>query len=94
MKFLRALRKGVLYGYAHKADAVAALTAQIQIDPAIAEKAWDLDFGRWHAFDPNLTIAPASLALIGKYLQSFGTLPSAPRPADVYDGSYAAEAVK
>jgi NitT/TauT family transport system substrate-binding protein len=94
VKFLRALRKGVLYGYMHKADAVAALVAQIQIDPAIAAKAWDLDFGKWHAFDRNLTLAPASLALIGKYLQTFGTLSSAPRPADVYDGSYVAEAVR
>jgi NitT/TauT family transport system substrate-binding protein len=66
LKFMRALRKGIEYGYAHKDAAVAALVAQTHADPAIAAKAWDIDFGKWKAFDPNLRLSPTAIQSVGK----------------------------
>jgi NitT/TauT family transport system substrate-binding protein len=94
VKVLRAIRKAIQYGYAHKDAAVAALVAVTKIDPAIAAKAWDLDFGKWKAFEPNLKFSPASVQNVGKYQISFGVIPSMPPMSELYDGSYTAEALK
>ena len=94
LKFMRALRKGIQYGYAHKDAAVAALVAQTHADPAIAAKAWDLDFGKWKAFDPNLRLSATAMQSIGKYQMGFGIIPSMPAMSDLYDPSFAADAFK
>jgi hypothetical protein len=49
VKALRAVHRGMQYGYAHKAESVAALVASAHIDPAISARAWDIDFGKWKA---------------------------------------------
>ena len=94
LKFMRALRKGIEYGYAHKDAAVAALVAQTHADPAIAAKAWDIDFGKWKAFDPNLRLSPTAIQTVGKYQIGFGIIPSMPAMSDLYDPSFAADAFK
>ena len=94
VKFLRALRRGVQYGYAHKAVAVAALVAQAHIDPAIAARAWDVDFGKWKAYDPDLKLSAAALQYIGKYQVGFGVIPALPPIADLYDPSFTSEALR
>jgi NitT/TauT family transport system substrate-binding protein len=94
LKFMRALRKGIEYGYAHKDAAVAALVAQTHADPAIAAKAWDIDFGKWKAFDPNLRLSPTAIQTVGKYQIGFGIIPSVPAMSDLYDPSFAADAFK
>lgn len=94
VKFLRALRKAVQYGYAHKADAVTDLVAATHSDPVIAGKAWDLDFAKWHAFDPNLKLAPNGLQIVGKYQVGFGIIKEVPSQADLYDPSFVAEAIR
>jgi hypothetical protein len=33
--------------YTHKAASVAALVASAHMDPVIAARAWDIDFGQW-----------------------------------------------
>jgi hypothetical protein len=82
------------YGYAHKAESVAALVASAHIDPAIAARAWDIDFGKWKAYDPNLKLSPSGIAAIGKYQVGFGIIPAVPPMADLYDPSFAADALK
>jgi len=94
LKFMRAIRKAIQYGYAHKAEAVAALVAQTHVEPAVASKAYDLDFTKWKAFDQNLKISATALNSIGKYQISFGIIPSMPPISDLYDPSYQAEAFK
>jgi NitT/TauT family transport system substrate-binding protein len=93
-KFLRALRKGIQYGYAHKDAAVAALVTQTHIDAPIAARAWDIDFGKWKAFDPNLKLSPSAVQTVGKYQVQFGIIPALPPMKDLYDPSFAAEALK
>jgi ABC-type nitrate/sulfonate/bicarbonate transport system substrate-binding protein len=94
VKFLRALRRGMQYGYTHKAVAVAALVAQAHIDPPIAAHAWDVDFGKWKAYDPDLKLSTAALQNIGKYQIGFGVIAALPPIADLYDPSYTAEALR
>jgi ABC-type nitrate/sulfonate/bicarbonate transport system substrate-binding protein len=94
VKFLRALRKAVQYGYGHKADSVAALVAAAHTDPAIAGKAWDLDFAKWHAFDPNLKLATNGLQTVGKYQVGFGIIKEVPSMSVLYDPSFVAEATR
>jgi ABC-type nitrate/sulfonate/bicarbonate transport system substrate-binding protein len=94
VKFLRAVHRGMQYGYAHKAESVAALVASAHIDPAIAARSWDIDFGKWKAYDPNLKLSSSGIAAIGKYQVGFGIIPVVPPMADLYDPSFAAEALK
>jgi NitT/TauT family transport system substrate-binding protein len=94
VKFLRAMRKGIQYGYTHKDAAVATLVAQTHADAAIAAKAWDIDFGKWKAFDPNLKLSPSAVQTVGKYQVSFGIIPALPPMKDLYDPSFAADALK
>jgi ABC-type nitrate/sulfonate/bicarbonate transport system substrate-binding protein len=93
-KFLRALHRGIQYGYAHKDAAVAALVAQTHIDPAIASRAWDIDFGKWKAFDPSLKLSISGIQAVGKYQVGFGIIPALPPMRDLYDPSFVAEALR
>ncbi len=94
VKFLRAVRKAIQYGYANKAGAVAVLVDKTKVDPAIANAAWDVDFGKWKAFNPSLKLSVAAIQNVGKYQVQFGVVPAMPSMSDLYDPSYAAEATK
>lgn len=94
VKFLRAVRKGVQYGYAHKDAAVKTLVDFIHVDPVIAAKAYDLDFTKWHAFDPNMKTSIPTLQAVAKYQINFGVLREMPKIDDMIDPSYAAEAAR
>jgi len=94
VKVLRAIRKGIQYGYAHKDAAVASLVAETHIDTAIAARAWDIDFGKWKAFDPNLKLSMSAIQSVGKYQISFGVITAMPAMSDFYDPSYSAEALR
>jgi NitT/TauT family transport system substrate-binding protein len=94
VKFLRALRRGIQFGFAHKDAAVAALVAQTHIEPAIAAKAYDIDFGKWKAFDANLRLSPAAIQNVARYQVDFKIIPALPPMSDLYDSSFAAEAIK
>ena len=94
VKFLRAVRKGIQYGYAHKDGAVAVLVNETKIDPVIAARAWDVDFGKWKAFDPGLKISPSALQTVGGYQVQFGIIPALPAMKDLYDPSFVTEALK
>ena len=94
LKFARALSKAISYSYTHKAEAVAVLVTQTHAEPAIAAKAWDIDFGKWKAFDPKLKLSTTAMQSIGKYQMGFGIIPSMPPMSDIYDPSFVAEALK
>jgi hypothetical protein len=46
------------------------------------------------AYDHNLKLSPSGVAAIGKYQVGFGIIPVVPAMADLYDPSYAVEALK
>lgn len=94
VKFLRAVHRGMEYGYTHKDRAVAVFVNETKIDPAIAVATWDLDFGKWKAFDPTLRLTAAAAQAVGKYQVDLGIIPALPPMKSLYDPSYAAEAVK
>lgn len=90
--FVRALRKAAQYAYTHKEDAVAALIAGTNIDQETANKAYALDFGSLHAFEPTMRENMAGLRAMGEMLVKDGAIPGAPDPADVVDASYLVDA--
>jgi NitT/TauT family transport system substrate-binding protein len=94
LKYLRALRRGIQYGYAHKDGAVAVLVAETHTDPAIAARAWDIDFGKWKAFDPALKLSTSAVQTVGGYQVQFGIIPALPPMKELYDPSFAAEALR
>ena len=94
VKVLRAMRRAVQYGYKNKEGAVAALVAEAKIDPVIAAKAYDIDFTKWKAFDPNMKLSQSDVEAVAKAQMEFGVLTAIPKWTDVYDGSYIAEATK
>lgn len=94
VKVLRAERRAIAFGYANKAASVAALIDETHVDPAIGAAAWDLLFGKWKAFDPNLRVSQTMLANVGKTQVDLGIITSVPSYAALYDGSYVAEAMR
>jgi hypothetical protein len=88
------VRKAIQYGYANKAGSVAVLVDKTKVEPAIANAAWDVDFGKWKAFNPNMKLSIPSIQTVGKYQVQFGVVPAMPAISDLYDPSYAAEATK
>ena len=56
VKFLRALRRGIQFGYSHPADAVRVLSDQAHVDPEVAAKAYQLDFIKWQAWNQNFKL--------------------------------------
>lgn len=94
VKVLRAFRKAIQWGYAHKDAAVALLVAESHIDPAIAKQAYDIDFTKWHAFDDRFRFSETSLRYIERLQATIGAVTSPPSLSQVYDPSYAAEALR
>jgi ABC-type nitrate/sulfonate/bicarbonate transport system substrate-binding protein len=94
VRFLRAYRKSVQFGYANRAEAIAALATETKFDPSITTRSYDLVWGKLKAFDPNLKVSSTALDAVAKSQLDFGAISAMPKLADVYDPSYAAEAVK
>lgn len=94
VKVLRAARRAIRFGYANRAASVAALVDATRVDAPIADASWDLLFSRWKAFDPNLRISTRMLQTIGKSQLDLGIMTTMPPIADLYDGSFAAEATR
>ena len=92
--FLRTLRRAVQFGYLHKAETVAALVNAAHVEPSIAAASYDLDFTKWRAYDPSYRFSAASFRTLTTALIASGAIAEAPNYADVYDPSFAAEAIK
>lgn len=94
VRFVRALRKAVQYGYAHPDEAIAALVAGTNIAQSTAQKAYDLDFRTRHTFDRDQRLDVAGLSAMSAMLVRQGAIASPPRLEDVLDPSYMKEAAR
>lgn len=94
VKFLRAIRKAIQFGYAHPNESVSILVAATHIDPAIAQKTYDLNWRQWRAFDPNLRFNLAGMRAVAEGAVGSGILQSVPDLTTFYDPSVIAEALK
>jgi NitT/TauT family transport system substrate-binding protein len=92
--FLRAYRKAIAYGYAHRDECVALLEANVKVDKETAEKTYDLQFGKWKGFARDLRINPAALTNIANALLGYGNITRVPTVAEMYDPSYAQAALR
>lgn len=92
VRFLRAYRRGIQFGYAHRDDAIAIFESEVRVDQQTAEKTYDLTFGTWKAYRPDLHIDPAALQSMGRALVDFGNITTVPAVGAMYDPSYATAA--
>jgi NitT/TauT family transport system substrate-binding protein len=90
VKVLRALRSAMRFGYANRDATVAVLIDATHAKPDIAEKTYDVDFGTWKAFEPNLKMNETGLMNVARAQVAFGALTELPKLSDLYDGSFAA----
>jgi NitT/TauT family transport system substrate-binding protein len=92
-KMLRAIRRSIRYGYAHKDDAIRLLVANTKVSPDIAAQTYDLTFTKWHAFHDDFVFPERSLEYIEKkQVEIGGLVPPVPTMAQLYDPSFANEA--
>jgi ABC-type nitrate/sulfonate/bicarbonate transport system substrate-binding protein len=94
VKFLRAYRRAIQFGYAHRDESVKILMPMLNTDRDTAEKTYDLTFVKWKGFDAALRIDAASLTTMGNALVGFGDIARVPAAGEMYDGSYAAAALR
>jgi NitT/TauT family transport system substrate-binding protein len=94
VKVLRALRNAIRFGYAQREPTVAFLIDATHASPAIAQRTYEVDFGTWHAFEPNLKMNEAGLLNVARAQVAFGVLTALPKIGDLYDGSFAAAAAR
>lgn len=94
VKVLRATRRAIRFGYAQRDATVAILVSGTHVDPAIAQRAYDINFKQRRAFDPDLKMNPNAFEIIGKAMIEFGVIPSIPNRSELYDPSFLAEAVR
>lgn len=94
VRFLRAVRDATKYAYAHRSETVTALTSSIKIDADVAARTYDLDFKKWHAFDPDLRYNEAGVRAVAQAAVDSGGIRNLPPLTDVYDPSVAAEAIR
>jgi len=94
VKMIRAFRKAIAYGYSHRQQAITALVNANHVDPKIAEQAYDLDFGKWKAFDPQQRINFPAVRNIGNIMVEEDDISSVPSMDALFDTSYLAEAAK
>jgi ABC-type nitrate/sulfonate/bicarbonate transport system substrate-binding protein len=92
--FLRAYRRAIQFGYAHRDESIAILMPATHSDRDTAEKTYDLTFTKWKAFDPKLHMDPNALLTVGRALVDFGNITKVPAIGEMYDGSYAAAAAR
>lgn len=94
VKMVRAFRKGIAYGYTHRKEAVQALVDATHVDPAIADAAYNVDFMKTRAFDPNMRLNFAAVQNIAKIMVDAGDITSAPSNTELFDTSYLSDSAK
>jgi ABC-type nitrate/sulfonate/bicarbonate transport system substrate-binding protein len=90
VKFLRAYRRAIVFGYANRDASIDILMPFLHTDRATIERAYDLNFTKWKGFDPSLRMDTSALTSMSNALVEFGTIAKVPAIADIYDGSYVA----
>ncbi|HXF32934.1 MAG TPA: ABC transporter substrate-binding protein [Candidatus Acidoferrales bacterium] len=92
VKYIRALRRAAQYGYTHRQEAVTALVNVTHVDQSIAQRAYALDFGQWHAFSRTAQVDPRDLQAVMDAIVGIGILPALVPVNAVLDPTYANEA--
>lgn len=87
VRFVRALAKADAFAYAHPAETIAALVGGTRVDEAVAAAAYDLDFRRWHAFDPQQRFSEAAIRAVAERALGAGTITQIPPMSAIYDPS-------
>lgn len=94
VKVVRALRKGIAWGYTHREQAVDALVAVNHVDRNIAEQAYDVDFVKWRAFDRQQRINVPAVQNIANIMVQEGDITAAPPVQNMFDLSFSIEAAR
>jgi ABC-type nitrate/sulfonate/bicarbonate transport system substrate-binding protein len=94
VRFLRAIRKAIQFGYSHPDESSAILAATTNIAPDIARKAYDLNWRQWHAFNPDLKFNAAGMRAVAQGAVASGVLTSLPEMSTFYDTSVLVEAMR
>jgi len=89
VKFVRALRKGTVWGYDHPQDAIQALVNATKVDADAAQKAYALDFGQLKVFSRTGIVPEKGVRAVMDAMLHIGSIPAAPPISDVVDNSYA-----
>jgi ABC-type nitrate/sulfonate/bicarbonate transport system substrate-binding protein len=88
VRFVRALRKAVRFGYANPSAAISALIRGTNVNATIARKAYDVDFRSKRVFVINDRFdLPAGLRAMADTARAAGVT-AVPRIEDVYDPAY------
>ncbi len=90
--YLKALMRGIEYGYARPRETVRILADRLRIPAAVAQIAYDRDFTEWHAFSKTETLDPADLQAVITAVVQQGTVKTPPPISDLYDPSYVQQA--
>jgi NitT/TauT family transport system substrate-binding protein len=91
--FVRALKRAVQFGYAHKAETVAALVTATNIAATTAQKAYDLDFTQLRVFDINDRVdLNRDLLAMGEDIRAAGAIATVPAIGDFFDPSFLRDA--
>lgn len=94
VKFVKALREGVSYGYTHREQSIQILMDQTKSDRSTVEKTYDLLFGKWGAFSKDEQLDPKKIQGVIDGVVTQGIMPNPIPLADVIDQSYGKEALK
>lgn len=94
VKFLKALREGVDYGYTHREQAIQVLMDQTKSDRSTVEKTYDLLFTKWGAFSKDEQLDPKKIQGVINGVVDQGIMPSPIPLASVIDQSYGKEALR
>jgi NitT/TauT family transport system substrate-binding protein len=89
VRFVRALRRAVQYGYANQNGAVAALIKATNIEASTAAKSYDVDFRKTRVFTINdKTNLTAGLAAMAALAVSSGAIAAMPAADQYFDPAY------
>jgi NitT/TauT family transport system substrate-binding protein len=89
VRFVRALRRAVQFGYTNADGAIAALIKATNIAPSTAAKSYDVDFRQKRVFTINDKInLAAGLSAMATIALGGGAIASAPALDDYFDATY------
>ena len=89
VRFVRALRRAVQFGYANEDGAIAALIKATNIAPPTAAKSYDVDFRQKRVFTINdKTNVAGGLAAMAAIAVSGGAISAAPALDEYFDATY------
>lgn len=87
-KVLRALKRGVNYGYEHRERAISILVAATHTNKAIAESAYDANFGKLKSWDRNLGTNTTGIQNVAREMLKAGDITALPNIGELVDATF------